>query len=185
MTFVKFNKYPQLEDKHAFLSASKPHWVNYDPEKLLDKMDQSMDAALGTRLHKLAKELIELGMKMPNNSITFNAYVNECIGYKMTPEQTLFYSEYAFGTADAISFSNRVLRIFDLKNGVTKVNGNQLKMYAALFCLEYKTPPASIEYDLRIFQNDEIFQIEVTVDEVIFLMDRYREADELIRTREV
>lgn len=45
-------------------------------------------------------------------------YVNDAIGYKMTPEQTLFYSENCFGTADSISYRSGLLRIHDLKTGV-------------------------------------------------------------------
>ena len=29
-----FNKHSDLEGSHAFLSASKYHWINYDEEKL-------------------------------------------------------------------------------------------------------------------------------------------------------
>ena len=76
----------------------------------------------------------------------------------MTPEQVLFYSVNAFGTADAIAFDERskLLRIHDLKTGVTPASMAQLHVYAALFCLEYDKPPFEIKYDLRIYQNDEI-----------------------------
>jgi hypothetical protein len=36
-------------------------------------------------------------------------YVNDAIGYQMTPEQPIYYSENCVGTADAISFKNDFL----------------------------------------------------------------------------
>ena len=32
---MNFNKHSDLEGCHAFLSASKYHWINYDDEKLV------------------------------------------------------------------------------------------------------------------------------------------------------
>lgn len=163
-----FNEHSELEGKHAFLSASKYHWLNYDEERLAEAFDKSMTAALGTRLHNFAKMAIDLGIIQANTGQTLNMYINDCIGFKMRTEQMLVYSRNAFGTCDAISFRDRVLRIFDLKNGVTATKVIQLEIYAALFCLEYDVPPASIEYDLRIYQNDEV---------------RWRENDEYFETR--
>ena len=31
---MNFNEHLDLKDKHAFLSPSKYHWINYDDEKL-------------------------------------------------------------------------------------------------------------------------------------------------------
>lgn len=182
----EFNRYPDLEGKHAFLSASKYHWIRYTPEKLLEKWDNHMTAAHGTRLHAFAKECILLGQKLPNTNQTLNLYVNDCIGHRMIPEQMLFVSPNAFGTADAIKFEvlengTKVLRIFDLKNGVTIASIDQLLVYAAFFCLEYnKIKPLSIEYDLRIYQNDEILYAEVDPSDVAIIMDRIKEFDKLI-----
>lgn len=66
-------------------------------------------------------------------SKTLNMYVNDAIGFKMIPEQILFYSENCFGTADTIMFRNRFLRIHDLKTGAIPAHMEQLKIYAALF----------------------------------------------------
>ena len=33
---MNFNKHYSLEGKHAFLDASKYHWVNYDNDKLAE-----------------------------------------------------------------------------------------------------------------------------------------------------
>lgn len=76
------------------------------------------------------------------------------------------------GTADAISFRNNILRIHDLKTGTRPVHIEQLEIYAALFCLEYKVKPADIKIELRIYQNDEILVHEPEADEIIVIMNK-------------
>jgi hypothetical protein len=78
-----------------------------------------MAARRGTELHDLAHQLIRLGVKLPKTPTTLNLYVNDALGYRMTPEQVLYFSENCFGTADAISFRRNKLRIHDLKTGIT------------------------------------------------------------------
>jgi hypothetical protein len=152
-----FNKhYEYAEDDHAFLSPSKYHWVNYSLEKLETSYNNWEAVKRGTRLHAFAKEAIELGVKLPRSEKTLNMFVNDAIGYRMTPEQILVYSVNCFGTADAISFHRNLLRIHDLKTGVTKSSMTQLEIYAALFCLEYSVNPIDIDIELRIYQNDEV-----------------------------
>lgn len=175
-----FNRHSNLEGKHAILSASKPHWLNYTDERMFEYVDNLQAAAIGTRKHAVAAELIRLGIKLRETSQTLNMYVNDAIGFNMTPEQVLFYSEWAFGTADTISFSNRLLRIHDLKTGVNKVSDRQLKIYAALFCLEYKVRPSEIEFELRIYQNDEIILCETDPLEIVYIMDRMKEVNDLV-----
>jgi hypothetical protein len=153
--------------------------------------DKKMTAALGTRLHNWAAETIRLGIKMPDNSKTINMYVNDCIGYRMEVEQPLIYTPNAFGTCDAISFGENpdkdsvyrmLLRIFDLKNGENLASKTQLECYAALFCLEYKQRPMELEYDLRIYQNDDVQMFETDPEEIAYIMDRYVIADRLIES---
>lgn len=159
---MDWNKHSALVGHHAVLSASKPHWLEYDDDKFDRWFFQQEQAARGTRLHTLAHDLIREGVKLPDSNRTLHMYVNDAIGYRMTPEQLLFYSIHCFGTADAISFSERKkkLRISDLKTGVTTVNFNQLIVYAALFFLEYGLiggfRPSDFSTELRIYQNDEI-----------------------------
>ena len=98
-------------------------------------------------------------------------YINDAIGFKLTPEQVLYYSPYCFGTADAISFRNNFLRIHDLKTGTTPAKMEQLMVYAALFCLEYKQKPGNIGIELRIYQSDEIVHYEPTADDILPVMD--------------
>lgn len=83
-------------------------------------------------------------------------YIKDAIGYRMDPEVDLKYSDDFYGTADAISFKDGVLRIHDLKTGMTPASLRQLEIYAAFCCLEYDIDPTSIFIELRIYQNDEI-----------------------------
>lgn len=177
---MNFNKHYNLEGRHAFLGASKYNWINYDPEKLDATYLKALATERGTRLHELAAELIELGVKLPKSPKTLNMYVNDAIGYRMTPEQILYYSDNCFGTTDAISFKKNVLRIHDLKTGETKTHIEQLEIYAALFCLEYGVSPDEIQIELRIYQNDQVF-VENPDPEIIFrIMDTIVEFDKRI-----
>ena len=107
-------------------------------------------------------------------------YVNDAIGFKMKPEQVLYYSDNCFGTADAIMFRNNLLRIHDLKTGVTRAHMEQLEIYAALFCLEYNKKPSDIDMELRIYQNNEIIVHNPTVEDILPIMDKIITFDKLI-----
>jgi hypothetical protein len=107
-------------------------------------------------------------------------FVNDAIGFKMQPEQVLFYSYNCYGTADAISFKNGLLRIHDLKTGVTPAHMEQLMIYAALFCLEYKHKPGEIHMELRIYQNDDVQIYEPTTEEIAYIMDKIVTFDKII-----
>lgn len=109
---------------------------------------------------------------------TVKTYINDGIAYKMTPEQPLVYSLYFYGTTDCISFRNNVLRIHDLKTGSIPAHIEQLEIYAALFCLEYKIKPVDIQIELRIYQNDEILHHEPSVDDIVPIMDLIQTRDE-------
>jgi hypothetical protein len=124
----------------------------------------------GSKLHHWAKQTIDLGIKQPRSKQTLYAYVNDAIGFQMDTEVVLYYSDYFFGTADAISFKNRVLRIHDLKTGKTPVHKEQVYIYAALFCLEYNVDPKEIKMELRIYQNDDIEVYEPTAEEILTIM---------------
>lgn len=175
-----FKKHSDLEGKHAILSASRYHWINYTDERMFEFVDNLQAARRGTARHAFASMAIKLGQKLPNTTQTLNMYVNDAIGFRMEPELLLAYSKYAFGTADALAFSDRCLRIFDLKTGVNKASETQLNVYAALFCLEYDIKPHSIEFDLRIYQNDQVIYFETDPLEIVYIMDRIVELDKLI-----
>ena len=178
---MNFNEHGQLKGCHAFLSASKYHWVNYDEEKLAATYSKFLAVQKGTKLHDFAAQCIELGQKLPKSKKTLNMYVNDAIGFRMTPEQVLYYSDNCFGTADAISFRDGLLRIHDLKTGVTPAHMEQLMIYAALFCLEYRMKPAEIGIELRLYQSDEILIHEPEVDEIVPIMDKIISFDKLIQ----
>jgi len=154
---MKWNSYPTLEGCHSLLSPSKHYWINYSEDKLEKYIRNITAVERGNELHAFAAEAIRLGIKLKKSTATLNQYVNDAIGYRMTPEQVLYYSDNCFGTADAISFRKNELRIHDLKTGISKVSMDQLKVYAAIFCLEYRFEPYDIKMaDFRIYQNDGI-----------------------------
>ena len=152
---MNFNEHYGIKDKHAFLSPSQYHWVNYDIEKLEGRYRNEQMKRRGTELHEFASMAINLHRKLPKNSDTVNMFVNDAIGYSMNSEQPLYYSDNCFGTADAISFNRNFLRIHDLKTGQTPASWMQLIVYAALFCLEYNKDPFKIKIELRIYQYND------------------------------
>ena len=177
---MNFNNHSVLEGKHAFLSASSYHWINYTEEKLLKSYSNFTAAQKGTELHAFAAQCIKLGQKLPKSQKTLNMYVNDAIGFKMDPEQILFYSLNCFGTADAVSFRKMFLRIHDYKSGVIPAHMEQLLIYAALFCLEYKIKPSDIQIELRIYQNDEVLVDQPTAEDIVPIMDKIITFDRII-----
>jgi hypothetical protein len=177
---MNFNNHLNLEGQHAFLGASKYHWINYDESKVAESYSKFLATQKGTVLHEFAAQCIRLGQKLPKSQKTLNMYVNDAIGFKMVPEQVLFYSENCFGTADAISFRENRLRIHDLKTGVIPAHMEQLMIYAALFCLEYKVKPGEIEIELRLYQNNEILYHTPTAEEIVPIIDKIITFDKII-----
>lgn len=177
---MNFNEHSRLKDQHAFLSPSKYHWVNYSDEKFDTTYIRHLAAVKGTRLHALAHECILLGVKLPKSRKTLNMYVNDAIGYGMTPEQPLYYSENCFGHADTISFKRNFLRIHDLKTGDTPSSMKQLEVYQALFCLEYNMRPEEIESELRIYQLDEVIVHTPQPEDILYIMNKIIQFDKRI-----
>lgn len=169
---MSFNQHYELEGQHAPFSASQSSWLRYDDEKAIDFYKNKKASEIGTKLHDWAKQTIDLGIKQPRSNKTLYSYVNDAIGFKMNTEVVLYYSDRFFGTADAICFRNGILRIHDLKTGKTPVHMDQLMIYAALFCLEYKMKPNDIEFELRIYQNNEILYHNPTAEEIVPIMDK-------------
>lgn len=177
---MNFNKHSSLEGRHAFLGASKYHWINYNEDKIAESYSSFLATQKGTALHAFAAQCIRLGQKLPRSNKTLNTYVNDAIGYKMVPEQILFYSDNCFGTADAISFRNGLLRIHDLKTGVMPAHMEQLEVYAALFCLEYHFKPVDIEMELRLYQSDDVVSFRPTVEDILPIMDKIASFDKVL-----
>lgn len=181
---MQFNQHRNLEGMHAPFSPSQPSWLRYDDKKALDVYDNKKASEMGTILHQWAKNTIDLGIKQPRSKKTIYSYVNDAIGYRMSTEVVLRYSDRFFGTADAISFRNNFLRIHDLKTGKTPAKMEQLEVYAALFCLEYKIKPKDIDMELRIYQNDEILYHIPTAEDIAPVMDKIVHLDKLIEKLE-
>ena len=172
---MQFNKHFNLEGLHAPFSASQSSWLRYDDEKAVEVYMNKKAAQVGTVLHEWAAQTIKLGIKQPRSNKTIYAYVNDAIGFKMEPEVVLYYSDHFFGTADAISFRKNKLRIHDLKTGSSgKIESHieQLEVYAALFCLEYKVKPGEIEMELRVYKNDQVLVHEPTAEDILPIMDK-------------
>ena len=178
---MNFVKHSNLEGLHAPFAASQSAWLRYDDDKALDVYRNKKAKELGTRLHAWAKETIDLGIKQPRSSKTLSAYVNDAIGYKMSTEVVLYYSDYFFGTADAISFRNNFLRIHDLKTG-NSGHMEQLEVYAALFCLEYKIKPGEIKMELRLYKNDEVIVHNPTAEDILPIMDKIIHLNKLLES---
>lgn len=156
---MRYNKHFLRSDTpHAILSASNYAWLNYTEDKLVERVMTDKATAIGTKRHAMAAAMIEEGIRAEDIPQTFNMYVNDCIGFRMRPELVLFANEYAFGTADALSFreESNYLRIFDYKSGVNAASFKQLIVYAAFFCIEYKKNPFDLTIELRIYQNNDV-----------------------------
>lgn len=175
-----FNKHTNLEGLHAPFPASRSSWLRYDDQKVIETYTTLRAQEMGTRLHDWAKKTIDLGLKQQRSKKTLYAYVNDAIGYKMNTEVVLYYSDRFFGTADAISFRNGCLRIHDLKTGKTPAHMEQLEIYAALFCLEYKIKPSDIDFELRIYQNDEVLVHYATAEDIVPIMDKIVHLNKLL-----
>lgn len=188
---MRWNDHWRLEGKHAYLSASKYHWIEYDDEKLRKSWENHKKAQEGTELHELAKVLIKKGVKLRGRH-TLAAYVNDAIGYKMDPEVVLAWQPDSnrdpvfFGTADAVKYDsrNKVLRIHDLKTGTHPANMKQLYIYAVLFFLEYgalyRVKPHDVTIELRIYQNDEIIREIADPAKVVDFIERAKRKAKMV-----
>ena len=175
-----FNNHNNLEGLHAPFGASKSSWLRYDDKKVVEVFRNMKAAEMGTRLHEWAAETIKLGIKQPRSNKTLCSYVNDAIGFKMDTEVVLFYSERFFGTADAICFKNGVLRIHDLKTGKMPAHMEQLEIYAALFCLEYRIKPSEIKMELRIYQNHMVIVHEPEPEDIFAIMEKIVHLDDIL-----
>jgi hypothetical protein len=186
---MKFNRHSELAGRHATLSASKYHWLRYSNDKLRTWFLTQLAAREGSELHEIAALLINKRLKQPRNNKTFNQYVNDAIGFGMTPEQVLFYSIRCFGTADAIVFREievdgvmrKELRIHDLKTGVSKASFDQLLIYVGIFLLEYDLLPHEVDHiELRIYQSDRYEAWIPQIEDLVYVIDRIKTSDRVL-----
>lgn len=178
---MRFNTHHTLEGLHAPFGASKSSWLRYDDDKAIEVYSTRKANEMGTLLHEWAKSTIDLGIKQPRSNKTLYSYVNDAIGFKMSTEVVLFYSERFFGTADAICFRKNMLRIHDLKTGRIKAKMEQLEIYAALFCLEYNIKPNDISMELRIYQSNEVICHEPDPEDILVIMNRIVHLDKIFK----
>lgn len=189
---MQWNDHWKLEGKHAYLGASKHHWLRYDVAKLRRNYENHKKAQEGSEMHELAKLLIKKRVKL-RGTHTFAAYVNDAIGFKMDPEVVLAYwpdrnvDPVLFGTCDAIKYDprNKVLRIHDLKTGLHPGHMDQLRIYALLFFLEYgalfRIKPHDVTIELRIYQNDEIVREIADPDTIVEYMEKAKHDAKLVQ----
>lgn len=163
---------------HAFMGGSNSSWLRYDREKLITSYFNAQAKIEGTEKHDFAAKDIEFGkkygFKRPRTKNTYYMYVNDAIGFRMETEKLLYYSEYAYGWADTIVAEDEkhILRIHDLKTGITQAHMEQLIIYAALWCLDYEQKPGDWDIKLRIYQNNEINGYDPPATDILPIMDQ-------------
>lgn len=202
---MNWNRHSNLTGSHAILGASKSEWLEKDDEELVASVVSGYATTIGTLLHKYAADRIFYREKMRKGDIggvkfdllrnhipefaidlrtmfpTLMSYVNDAIGYQMDSEILLYYSDYCYGTADAIQVDGDTLRIHDLKTGRSPVKMRQLLVYAALFYLEYGMKPEKMKHELRIYQMDEILVYEPDADEIREVMKKIVHKDRVLQ----
>lgn len=181
---MHFNRHSALADRHAFLSPSGKSWVNYDLDKLERRFHTIQAARRGVELHEYAQMAIRLRQRAPEAPTTLNMYINDAIGYRLVPEQSLYFSDRCFGTADACGFRDGVFRVFDLKTGEIVADITQLKIYCAIFCHEYKFNPYDITMEMRIYQNDDVVIETADPTEILQIMTTIVEFDKHLQILE-
>lgn len=178
---MNWKTYSEFSGSHAVLSPSKHHWVNYSEEKMKRVYLTHKKAAEGTALHDLASRLIVHNQRLEDVPLAINMFVNDAIGFRMQSELLLYSSPHCYGTVDAISFYDGVLRIHDLKTGKSRAHVNQLLVYAALFILDYEVNPSEIKaIHLRIYQEDQTIEYDPEIDEVYAICDKIRQFEQLL-----
>lgn len=205
---VMWNKHTELEGKHAFMGASQYRWLNWDDQTFQERYYGQYSQIIGTTLHALAhdcilsrtkiskhdKHLIELYLfkaYVPKDAYDAEAilpnlmnFVNDAIGFRMSSEILLYYSNNCFGTADSIICDDKQkeLRIHDYKSGITPAHMEQLEIYAALYYLEYKKKPQDYKTILRIYQNGEIMEFIPDPMDIEEIMKRIVDRNDYITT---
>lgn len=203
---MKWREHSNLKGSHALCGASDWHWLNYaEPEKFIQRYKSNLASRVGTVLHDAAKTLIDGRIKiteddwnliryiletkgLPRNidclPLLQNLipYVNDAISYRMDTEVELYFSEHFYGTTDCIGYDekNKFLRIHDLKTGASPAHMEQLLIYMAFFCLEYKIKPIDISAELRIYQNGEVLCFTPSLEDIVPVIDQIVSGNKLI-----
>lgn len=163
--------------RKEILSEKVPEIVKMVRAYIYGKYHESKSITLSERLAR------GLDIMPDEVFLTLSAYVDDAISMEMESEQMLYFSDKCFGTADTIKFIERknLLIIHDLKTGSVPAKMEQLMIYAALFCLEYKFDPKDLNIELDIYQNNEIAVLEPTVSDIVPIMDKIIEFNNLLK----
>jgi len=172
-----------IKIKRCHKITSNKETFNSIDEYIFNKYyDQEMDSIskTGNRILSCLKQVTK---NQPEFIENIRAYVNDAIGYKMYPEVVLYFTDEFFGTTDALIFNEkeRLLRVHDLKTGVSIVHVEQLMGYAALFCLEQNIDPLTINYELRIYQGNDILVATPDGNDVKQFVDQYLAFDKEVK----
>ena len=109
---------------------------------------------------------------LPNEAYgSAKSFVTDSVTLGMDSEVKVGYSFFFNGAADAIKLENKLLRVFDLKTGSMLAKPEQLYIYCAEFCLQHRINPIEISFEIRIYQNDEIFGDKPSGSDILALMD--------------
>lgn len=154
---MEWNDHWRLEGRHATLSPSGYHWLNYDADKMRRVTWNNYSKEDGTKMHELASNMILYNIMPEDNENALNQFVIDALTMfkePMSSEILLYYSDECFGTADAIYYDKekKHLQVHDLKTGVSKPSFKQLWIYCALFCLEYDKKPEKMTFECRLYQ---------------------------------
>lgn len=204
----KWIDHHQLEGKHSFLSPSQNSWLNYDDEKLVARYYSQFAQLIGTTMHELASKLIKRKIKINNEQTSLIlmalddvgvprgaydpeflltnlvAFVNDAIGFHMDSEVILYCDIDCFGTTDAIlaDIHSKTLRIHDLKNGTHEADMEQLLVYAADYCIEYKRKPTDFKtIELRLYQNCQVVIYNPHHEEIQVIMDKIKHNIDILK----
>lgn len=164
---------------HATFSPSDRTWLNYDREKIIQRINAARAVQRGTELHELAEHCIKMKTPLDESNGIISSYVKDCIDMGMDTEVTMMYSEDIGGTADAIHFdsSSNTLYVFDLKTGEGRAYFNQVVIYAALWCLIHIVNPLTIKFDLRIYSrthyqrktsDDKLGEHDISIEQEVY-----------------
>lgn len=113
---------------------------------------------------------------------TVKTYINDCVALKMDTEVLVDFSDNFFGTADAIRFDGKALKVFDLKTGSSPAKIEQPLIYACLYLLKYRLAAESISVEVRIYQNNDILRAIPEPNDLIPIMNKIIHFDSIMDT---
>ena len=78
---------------HSTFSPSDKSWLNFDREKIRQRVMMARAIQRGTELHELAKHCIDMRTPLDSSNGIISKYVKDCIELGMETEVTLTYSQ--------------------------------------------------------------------------------------------